>query len=784
MLAPTPKSVRSAPWYSAPSLPGRRAFWLGFAALAGWVLLCLTSAGDWLTRWETKFDFQLRQAVGLAPRIHPKLKIFSIDQQTMGFAEMDNVPLVTWTTLFRAMGETKPRAILTDGLFALFPAANAKAVETFESDRLYGPPLYGGMAWSQTEREGRPRLPSDCCGFEASSWLAPGERLEAKTAPPMRNGFLYGPSAPLLDSFQRLGHLGVREDGSLDLVLRPSSETLVPHWSIQFAEPLQWNGGKLVAAGKEIPQDDNGHTMPSYPKPEAMAASLSSLAPLLQKALKKEPLPGLSEGDTILLLNQAFPGDVLTVDSPVGKVPAIYASIAMVNDTLVGKWIRPARLSWLWIGLACAVGAWLGYSYGPFLFVATQTAAMGLIALTGLLTFFFLGRLSPWLPSALGCGLCGTVLFVVKIRAERRLARHLNASLKGMIAPDALKGILADPTTLDVTPSSQLVTVVHLDVVGFSLGVERDSPEQAFRFWKEERGILTPIVHQHGGVILKANGDGCIALFGYQFRKETKPDPNHAEAAIRCALDIQRSKLTQNERHFAQGLPLYPLRIGVHTDRVFVGDAGTDGRIELTLLGNGVHFAQKLMAACEPYRIQLGSSTRDRLTTLAHEMKGLHKRFLRLAEQDELLDAYEIDPFHETPGRLEQGLDQFRKRAALTRLESRWPVEAEGWIFAETQWGKGEIVNFSRGGLALRFPQYFGAGVSFQLRLDSGNGKLAEACREMGLPTVTAEVRWGKPDKDAYLHGLAFKNLTPEQREQLFNAIHTLHLGQPIPKAA
>ncbi len=763
--------MKNTPWYGAASLPPWRAAGLTLAFTSLWVLFSLTPLAEWLNlRIETRLDFRLRQMVGLAPRLHPKLKIFAVDPAALAAGDLEYVPFSLWTSLLKSLGEMKPKAILVDKIHAP-RTTDAAQLNLF----LRGPHPYGGVTWSATEREDWTRLPNDCCGF--TSVLG-----ATKTGTTRKGSYLYGPSLSLLPGFKRLGHTGFRSDGYLDLVLRQPGDLLIPHWSVQFAEPLVWSHGRVLAAGKEIPRDRKGRSLPNYPKPEVTASTVHSLLPLLQRVLKQEPVTGIEEGDVVVIMNHASEGDLPTIESPVGTIPAFYASLAMTNDVLTGKFLKTVSLPELWIALGCFVGAWLGFVYSAAPLTSYMISALGLISLAGLLAFAFAGTLFPWLLTASGCGLCGTLVFLEKTRQQGRLLRKVRGSLEGCLPKPVLESILENPATLDLTPSTQIITVMCVDILGFSLNAERESPQGAFRVLRQSMEILTPILHRHGGILDRTTGDGIICFFGYRYGEGGKVDLNHAESAVRCALEMQRSLLAQNGRNFALGYAVYPLRIGVHTDRVHVGDAGATDRIEIAVLGSGVNFAQKLKAACEPYRVQISSSTRDRLHGLSTEMPGLHQKFVPAGDRDELFDAFEINPFFEAPVKLESSLDHYRKGAELTRLEARWPIDSVGWIFAECQWGKGDVINFSRGGLALRLPQYYGLGVTFNLKLNSGNGKLAEACREIGLPVLAAEVRWGKPDPSGYLHGIAFKNLSVEQKEKLFEAIHSLHLTQPVAK--
>src|SRR5690606_11738912 len=85
------------------------------------------------------------------------------------------------------------------------------------------------------------------------------------------------------------------------------------------------------------------------------------------------------------------------------------------------------------------------------------------------------------------------------IRRKKGIAVSFNAQMDGV----------------KVEPSSQELTVMFVDVVGFSLSAERMDPPTVFRRLRELLIEMTTVVHQHGGIIDKVLGDGFLAFFGY-----------------------------------------------------------------------------------------------------------------------------------------------------------------------------------------------------------------------------------------------------------------------------
>ena len=217
---------------------------------------------------------------------------------------------------------------------------------------------------------------------------------------------------------------------------------------------------------------------------------------------------------------------------------------------------------------------------------------------------------------------------------------------------------------------------------------------------------------------------------------------------------------------------MHPLRIGLHSEEVYIGDMGEPGRVEFTVIGNGVNFAQRLETACEPYRIQIGPTMRERLTVLPVDTPEIHKRYIKIKHHEELVESFELNPFLRTPSRLEAGMRAYQESAGLTRIEPRWPVEMATDLLLRSPVGEGVPINFSLGGMAVQLDMYLGKGVLLKLELDTADGTLAGYFRSHALSPITAEVRWGLPIAGGkYVHGLQYQALSMEQREVLLSGL-------------
>jgi TolB-like protein/class 3 adenylate cyclase/Flp pilus assembly protein TadD len=124
----------------------------------------------------------------------------------------------------------------------------------------------------------------------------------------------------------------------------------------------------------------------------------------------------------------------------------------------------------------------------------------------------------------------------------------------------------------------RLAAILAADVVGYSKLIGEDEPGTLAALREKRKGIVNPVLAQHGGRIFKLMGDGLLAEF-----------PS-AVQALQAAIGMQKGLRELNAK-VTCGKAI-GVRIGIHQ-----GDVVVEGR---DLLGDGVNIAARLEALAEP----------------------------------------------------------------------------------------------------------------------------------------------------------------------------------------
>jgi adenylate cyclase len=149
------------------------------------------------------------------------------------------------------------------------------------------------------------------------------------------------------------------------------------------------------------------------------------------------------------------------------------------------------------------------------------------------------------------------------------------------------------------------VTILFSDIAGYSGLSESLTPVALVGDLNRYFARMTAIVQRHGGFVDKFIGDGVLAVFGAPLAAG-----NHASAAVQAALDMTTALVTDSTLTL-NGQPIR-IRVGLHTDRVIVGNIGAPDRFNYTVVGDGVNLASRLEGVGKLYHVAIVASDATR----------------------------------------------------------------------------------------------------------------------------------------------------------------------------
>ncbi len=167
------------------------------------------------------------------------------------------------------------------------------------------------------------------------------------------------------------------------------------------------------------------------------------------------------------------------------------------------------------------------------------------------------------------------------------------------------------PETLPPTAERRLVSVLFVDLVGFTTASEAIDPEDVRELLDRYFEVARTVVERYGGTVEKFIGDAVMAVWGAPTAHE-----DDAERAVRAALDIVAAvpALVQDSELQA--------RAGVLTGEAAV-TMGASG--QGMVAGDIVNTASRLQSAAAPGTVLVGETTyRAAREAIAFEQAGEH----------------------------------------------------------------------------------------------------------------------------------------------------------------
>lgn len=425
---------------------------------------------------------------------------------------------------------------------------------------------------------------------------------------------------------------------SLDLVvmLRHYGATFA-ECKIRFGDDIEFPVHKNGSGTKRIPIDSRGEYLVNYRQGEEYLRrsgnkTLSFYTHPQYAALRKAADLDRALGGSIVLVGDTAQGssDVHPIPlQPLFPLVGVHANV--FDNILKNDYIHMAP-SWLGVFLVFAMGGLIGLVFARYPSGRASRIAAGVLLLYLFGQFsLFLNYHNIVLPiarivaTAVG-GYFFLVLYTVGvIERDRRLVKEV--FLKS-VSPRIGEEILQRFNDPSLWASRRSITVLFVDIRGFTSLSERLEPDKLVELLDLYYDTVSEIVFRHDGQVNKFIGDAVMALYGAL----PGEDANHAERALRTAVDIHLAIASLNARLHREGREEeFRVGVGVNTGEVVVGTVGRRKiRIEYTALGDTVNTAERLQGQAGGGRIYVGGDTVESLRVLAPRLADSVFRFTRV----------------------------------------------------------------------------------------------------------------------------------------------------------
>lgn len=219
---------------------------------------------------------------------------------------------------------------------------------------------------------------------------------------------------------------------------------------------------------------------------------------------------------------------------------------------------------------------------------------------------------------------------------EAKTKEKVEDAMGKFMSEDVMKNVIKNIDNLGLGGKKAIVTVLFSDIRGFTSMSEKMSAQEVSELLNEYFSEMEPIVTKHNGIINKFIGDAVMAVFG-----EPIQDEQHPINAVKCGYEMLKKVENLNEKWSKEGKPTIQIGVGINTGEVFVGNIGSEKRMEYTVIGDTVNLASRLESYNKTYKTHiLISSTTYEATKNSIDVNKISD--VEIRGKAEKMDIYEV----------------------------------------------------------------------------------------------------------------------------------------------
>lgn len=227
--------------------------------------------------------------------------------------------------------------------------------------------------------------------------------------------------------------------------------------------------------------------------------------------------------------------------------------------------------------------------------------------------YFFEGRnlLIDFATPVLG-GLVAFILIIVyRVVAGESDKRRIKDMFGKYVSPAVVEQMMETPPELGGVDMD--ITIFFSDIRSFTTLSESMTPQELVHLLNDYLTSMTDCLMEYNGTLDKYIGDAIMGFWG-------APLPQEDHAVLACKSALRQLELLELLNEHAEPNKKINIGIGLNSGVSTVGNMGSQGRMNFTVMGDHVNLASRLEGITKQYRtkIVISQSTRD---AIAHDEK-------------------------------------------------------------------------------------------------------------------------------------------------------------------
>ncbi|MDD3013789.1 MAG: adenylate/guanylate cyclase domain-containing protein [Candidatus Gastranaerophilales bacterium] len=234
-----------------------------------------------------------------------------------------------------------------------------------------------------------------------------------------------------------------------------------------------------------------------------------------------------------------------------------------------------------------------------------------------------------------------TVGYGYKYILENSKKRQIQKIMAKYISKDVMTNVLNNIEDVKLGGKRAEVTVLFADIRGFTSISESLDPEQVSAILNLYFSEMIPIILKHNGMLNKFMGDALLAVFGAPIENS-----EHPIMAVKCAIEMLEKVKELQQKWLEENNTLIEIGIAISTGEVFLGNIGSEDRLEYTVIGDTVNIASRIEALNKLFNTKLliSQTTFEKVEKIKN-LDYIKIKSVPIRGKSEPIDIYEIIKF-------------------------------------------------------------------------------------------------------------------------------------------
>jgi adenylate cyclase len=523
--------------------------------------------------------FQRRASDALFPsaKADPHVIVVGMDQKSERALGVPPWPRSVHAQLATQLAKAGAAAVIWDVVFS-GPAKNTADDDAFAA-------ALRGVPAAVLAETGRLGPGSDPTLDKLTDIAAPGPQLAAAASGLAHAEILPDPA----DGVVRV----------LPLVLEQPNGTLIPSVSLAALRALYGDHGPLTvrpdgvqAAGRFIPTEGRHVLRLNWAAGLRSDAGQAPLVSAIDVINGRVPASRLAGKAVFIGATDPLLGDHQLV--PINKssgIPGVFIHANALNTMLTASYLSPVSdletdfwIAFLTLIVAFAVmilAAWVS---------ATITAVVAVAYVGFTILRFDGGHVENLIYPLVALAVAYVAALGVRYATETRHRRMVSALFAQYVPETVARQLEESGRVASAIEGERLdVSLFFCDMRGFTSLSATLTPSQVRAMLNEFYELVTEIILNHGGTVLKFVGDEVFAVFGAPL-----PVADHPQVSLDCAMEIQQRAPELDAQLADLGIPPVKFGIGMNSGEVVAAHVGGGRRRQYDIVGDTVNLGSRL----------------------------------------------------------------------------------------------------------------------------------------------------------------------------------------------